>query len=126
MAANQGSREAQYNLGNMYYEANGVDRDYEKAKELFFDSAKQGLPDAMFNLGVMYENGYGVPIDYIKAYMWFTLCLSKDPWFQGPNRHLNDLEENMTKIQIAEAKKLAREWDPDESTIKGFFKNLIK
>ena len=59
ISAEQGEKEAQYNLGVMYYSGDGVLQDYAKAFELFTKSAEQGNARAQFNLGVMYENGEG-------------------------------------------------------------------
>ena len=54
-AAEQGHAEAQYNLGNMYHQGDGVDVNYKKAIELYKKAAKQGDAMAQYNLGIMYH-----------------------------------------------------------------------
>jgi TPR repeat protein len=70
-AAAQGYAPAQFNLGLMYANGEGVPRDPDKGVELFRKSADQGNVDAQNNLGVMYYAGEGVPRDEAKAKEWF-------------------------------------------------------
>ena len=67
LAAEQGSANAQYNLGNSYRRGKGVPQDYKEAFRWYRLSAEQGYERAQDNLGVMYSRGYGVPQDYKKA-----------------------------------------------------------
>ena len=71
VAAEQGHAEAQYNLGSMYHEGEGVKRDYIKAVEWLQKAAEQGYADAQNNLGYMYDRGQGVKQDYFKAFEWY-------------------------------------------------------
>ena len=43
----------------MYYKGQGVERDYDLAHELYYDSAQQGNPYAEYELGKMYSKGIG-------------------------------------------------------------------
>jgi TPR repeat protein len=70
-AAAQGYAPAQFNLGLMYANGEGVPKDPAKAVELFQKSADQGNVDAQNNLGVMYYAGEGLPRDEAKAKEWF-------------------------------------------------------
>ena len=49
--------------------------------------------------------GLGLPHDYVRAYMWYSLSA-------GFNADVVALTLSMTDAQIAEAKRLAREWKP--------------
>lgn len=69
--AEQGDTEAQYDLGLMYANGEGVARDDEQAVRWFRSAAEQGDADAQFNLSFMYLNGEGVPQDYEEAIRWF-------------------------------------------------------
>ena len=73
LSAVQGNESAQFNLGLMYYEGQGVPQDYKEALKWFRLSAKQGDADAQYNLGEMYKNGQGVPDDIKEAVKWFRL-----------------------------------------------------
>ena len=57
----------------MYYNGEGVQKDYKQAVEWFKKSANQGNADAQFNLGNMYIYGKGVQKDYKRAAEWFSL-----------------------------------------------------
>lgn len=70
-AAEQGHAAAQFNLGLMYAEGQGVPKDSTKAVELFTQAAEQGNVDAQNNLGVMYFVGEGVTRNVEKAKTWF-------------------------------------------------------
>ena len=71
-AAKQGKAEAQYNLGLMYDNGQGVNKDYTKAVYWFSKAAEQGRADAQYILGLMYYEGQGVNKDYTKAVYWHT------------------------------------------------------
>ena len=72
--ADQGDARAQYNLGMMYGNGEGVSRDYKESVKWFKLAAKQGIAQAQYNLGVMYGNGRIVPQDYKEAVKWYRLA----------------------------------------------------
>ena len=76
-SAEQGDAFAQNNLGERYYNGEGVSLDYEKAVYWFTKSAEQGNASAQFNLGRCYYNGEGVSQDYAKAVYWFTKAVEQ-------------------------------------------------
>ena len=59
-AAAQGLVAAQYNLGVMYANCQGVQQDYAEAVKWYRRAAEQGDADAQYNLGVMCDQGEGV------------------------------------------------------------------
>ena len=69
--AEQGDADAQFNLGTMYANGQGVPQDYAEAVRWYRKAAEQGHADAQNNLGVMYRNGRGVPQDYAEAVRWY-------------------------------------------------------
>ena len=93
----------------MYYNGQGVQRDYAEAANWVRRAAEQGYAPAQADLGVLYWNGQGVPQDAVLAYMWLHLAAAQEP---------NAVEERdaaasqMTPDEIAEAQRLAREWKP--------------
>ncbi len=70
-AAEQGYADAQFNLGLLYADGDGVPQDMVEAAELFMQAAEQGHVDAQNNLGAMYYTGEGVDRDEQKAIEWF-------------------------------------------------------
>ncbi len=138
--AQQGDPRAQYHLGVIYSNAQGVAQDYAEALYWYRLAAEQGYADAQYNLGGMYLDAR----DYAEAGRWYRQAAEQGDvraqfrlsvmyregqgvpqdyvqahlWFslaaaQGHEdaRTLRDLlAEKMTTAQIAEAQRLAREW----------------
>ena len=108
LQAEQGHANAQFNLGLMYSNGEGVPEDDAEAVKWYRKAAEQGYANAQFNLGLMYLNGEGVPEDNVFAYMWFNLAAAQGD--EDAKKGKGMISENMTKEQIAEAQKLSREW----------------
>jgi TPR repeat protein len=114
--ADHGVAEAQREIGFMYYNGEGVPQNYADAVKWYHLAADQGLAGAQHDLGVMYLKGQGVPQDYVLAHMWFNLAASLSPASKPDERDIavNDRDlvaSKMTAAQIAEAQKLARDWN---------------
>ena len=62
----------------------------------------------------MYYTGKGVSQDYVQAHTWINLAVSRATTGEAEDfRSLRDsLAERMTASQVAEAQRLAREWQP--------------
>jgi len=115
--AEQGNAAAQNNLGVMYANGYGVQQDYFEAALWYRRAAEQGDPDALNNLGIMYDNGHGVPKDYVQARKLYDLAAARFPASEAEARasaikNRDGLTVEMTRAQIAEAQRLAREWKP--------------
>ncbi len=63
---------AQYNIGVLYNEGQGVPKSYDKATEWFKKSAVWGYDVAQFALGHQYEYGKGVKQSRDKAVEWYS------------------------------------------------------
>ena len=119
LAADQGHAGAMNSLGYLYGApdvfAGGerVPQDYAEAVRWYRLAAEQGGADGMFSLGVMYLDGTGVPQDDVQAHMWFNLMASRTTDSERGNavRNLDRVECRMTPDQLAEALRLASEWD---------------
>jgi TPR repeat protein len=72
--AEQGQADAQFNLGNMYSEGQGVPQNYGKAAEWYQKAADLGFAEAQFNLGYMHYSGLGVPRNHRKARESFQMA----------------------------------------------------
>jgi hypothetical protein len=106
--AEQGYAGAQNNLGIMYKNGRGVLQDYAEAVRLYRLAAEQGLADAQYSLGWMYYNGKGVAQDYVLAHMWANLAAAQGNEKAVQGRDI--VAGLMTPAQIAEAQRMAREW----------------
>jgi TPR repeat protein len=108
--ADHGNADAQYDLGLMYANAQGVVQDFREAEKWFRIAAEQGHAAAQFNLGVMYVAGQVVPQNYVLAHVWFNLASAQGDQEAATGREI--IARLMTPAQIAEAQKLARGWNP--------------
>jgi len=69
--ASEGDSNAQYYLGVMYANGQGVPQSDIEAVNWFRKSAEQGNPDGENSLGNMYAVGQGVPQDDAEAIRWY-------------------------------------------------------
>ena len=106
--AEMGDANAQYILARFYARGEGVPQDYAEAVRWYRKAAEQGSVRAQASLGLMYAKGEGVPQEYIMAHKWFNLAAAAGYEPAVENRDI--AASLMTREQIAEAQKLAREW----------------
>ena len=71
--AEQGNALAQYQLGLLYDNGQGVRKDDTQARQWYEKSAEQGYAEAQVNLGILYDYGRGVQQDFKKAVYWYRL-----------------------------------------------------
>jgi hypothetical protein len=69
--ATRGDAKAQSNLGQMYYNGEGVPKNAAEAVKWIRLAADQGDSRAQTNLGIMYYNGEGVPKNDAEAVKWY-------------------------------------------------------
>jgi len=118
-AAEQGDAEGQTRLGIMYDQGYGVPQDYTEALRWYRQAAEQGHAFAQQTLGFMYYLGQGMSQDYVQAHKWVNLAASRfsgseRKWRDGAIQLRNKIASKMTREQIAEAQRLAREWKPGQ------------
>ena len=112
-AAEQGDATAQFNLGVMYAKGEGVPQDDAEAVQWYRLAAEQGHAEAQGTLGAMYMNGQGVPQDDETAHVWLNVAASRSTGEQR-DKYVEAraaAAERMTRGQLAEAQRRAREWD---------------
>ena len=126
--AEQGDVVAQYYLGTMYADGEGVPQDPAEATK-WFRLAEKSIranadePEAQWALGTMYESGWGVPQDYVLAHMWFSLATAQGDEFAGEDR--DEVAKEMTPEQIAEAERLAQEWQSNAKNADAFIFSFL-
>ena len=75
--AEQGLAAAQFNLGLLYANGQGVQKDDARARQWYEKAAAQGHADAQVNLGILFVYGRGVPQDYKMAVYWLRLSANQ-------------------------------------------------
>lgn len=112
-AADQGNADAQYYLGQMYYQGKGVPQDDATAVIWYRKAADQGDADAQHSLGTIYSIRRGVPQDYVQAHMWFNLAAAganNSTTRDGASEARDIMATVLTPAQLAEAQRLASAW----------------
>ncbi len=70
-AIEHGSIDAAYELGMLYRDGRGVNRDIGRFIELMEQASRRGHPRAAYELARLYENGVFVEGDLAKAFAWY-------------------------------------------------------
>ena len=70
-AADAGNARAQFELGSMHDDGEGMPQDYKQAMAWYEKAAAQGNAPAQHNLGVLYNQGHGVVEDPKQAVPWY-------------------------------------------------------
>jgi hypothetical protein len=107
-AAYQWHSAARHNLAVLYEKGLGVPVNYEKAFEWYEKAASLDYGIAQFNLAVMYSLGQGTKRDLVNAYAWYAIAADRD--VDGAEENLQQIAQQMSKAQLEEANKRAREW----------------
>lgn len=90
---------AQYYLGMMYLNGQGVDQNYEEAGKWFRKAAEQGIPQAQYKLGYLYNQGQGLPKDLEYAYAWYRVGAT-----YNHQKSINSIEAVRAKLSGEELK----------------------
>jgi uncharacterized protein len=110
-----GDAEAQFTLGKNYEAGrSGLKKDYAEAASWYRKSAEQGNIYAQASLGILYHSGKGLPHDDVQAEMWFTISADRAPVNDRDTivEMRDSVAAHLTAQQIAEARRLAHEWQP--------------
>jgi S1-C subfamily serine protease len=94
-----------------------VVKDSVDAVKWYRKAAEQNAADAQYNLGIGYYYGDGVAKDYVESYKWFLLASARGG--EDARQNVTILENAMTREQIAEGQKLARNFKPREALTVG-------
>ena len=71
-------------------------------------AAQGDQPDALFELGLIYCTGRDGVVNLVEAHKWFNLAAMRG---NDEAKHYRlELSREMSKIDVAKAQKMAREW----------------
>lgn len=111
--AEAGQPEAQYYLGMLYGNGEGVHQNDAQAAKWYKKAADQGLQPAQHNLGLLYILGQGVPQDYTQAYLWLSLAAAQKSGDWTASARMRDLVAvHFAPAQLASAQRRLQEWRP--------------
>ena len=101
-------------VGFSYRFGHGVEPDYAESVRWYRKAADAGDAAGQYQLGLVYAHGEGVPQNYVLAHMWVNLSASNssgdDQKIRAKTR--DEIAQQMTPQQIADAQRMAAEWKP--------------
>ena len=74
----------------------------------FADMASRGNAEALLELGLMYATGRNCEPDVISAHKWFNIAAFRGS--EAAKARREELAGEMSREQIAQAQRAAREW----------------
>jgi len=111
--AERGFAAAQYQLGKLYRDGQGVPADPAAAARWFRAAAEQGYAKAQRNIGMRYAAGDGVTADRIEALTWLTIAAQQG--LSAAEALRADLAKHCGVADIADAERRARVWRPKQA-----------
>jgi TPR repeat protein len=108
--ADKGDVSAQYGLGRMYYEGEGVPQNHAEALNWYRRAAEQGYVMAQYDAGLMMGAGMGAAPDFVLSHMWLNLAAMQK--YEDAALWRDNYERLMTSAQIENARRLMRDWKP--------------
>ena len=108
MAQNTEHPYAQYYLGVMFANGQGIEQDDKEAAQWYLKASKQGIKEAQYRLATMYSKGNGVPQDYEAAYAWYKVAAHLE--HKKSKLSLEPAKEKLTNEQLAAAQQLADDY----------------
>jgi TPR repeat protein len=106
--AEQGNKEAQYHLGLLYDEGQGLDRNYDLARFWYLRAAQQGYTDAYFALGDIYAAGRGTESDRSLAYHWYSMAAASG--HARAKEIAGRYAPKLSTQQMAESDRITKAW----------------
>lgn len=104
---NSTDSKAQTRIGMMYYDGDGVAKDYSQALKWFRLAAGKGDSNAQEKIGLIYVSGNGVIQDFVQAHMWYNIASANGEMSSMKLR--DDLAVEMTREDISKAQAMAQE-----------------
>lgn len=109
--AEQGNAKAQYQMGLIYHNGDGIPQSYKEASKWFRRAAEKGNVDAQVALGRMFSHGQGITQDWVMAYVWLNLAVAQGDDEYGLGQKGRRMAEiNMTSEQLTRAQALSQEY----------------
>lgn len=78
------------------------------SREIAEYAAQGGQHDALFELGLSYCTGRDGTVDLVEAHKWFNIAAMRGN--DEAKRYRLELARDMTRAEITQAQRLAREW----------------
>jgi TPR repeat protein len=113
-AAQNGDLQAEYELGEFYYDGKRAPRDLERALTWFERASLQGHAPAQYRLGMMFFNGEGVPASNVQAYIVLKMAA------------VNGSDEAMDSADLVSAQMPREELEIASQVLGQIFRNYLQ
>ncbi|HUG61964.1 MAG TPA: tetratricopeptide repeat protein [Methylomirabilota bacterium] len=112
---------AQVNLGRMYLDGLGGDRNPRLAARWFHSAAKKGQLDAQIRLGELLSRGEDIEADPMRGLMWLTIALKRIQAAGLPDEEIRAIHEQAMALAPSdmrrEAVHAADEWIEEHAAV---------
>jgi TPR repeat protein len=113
-AAESGDPQAEYELGEFYYDGKRAPRDLALALNWFEQASLQGHAQAQFRLGMMFFRGEGVPANNVQAYIVLKMAA------------VNGSDEAMDSADLVSARMPREELEIATQVLGQIFRNYLQ
>ena len=113
-ASDEGDAQAQYELGEFYYEGKNAPRDLNQALSYFEKASLQGHAQAQYHLGLMFFHGEGVPANNVQAYILLKMAA------------VNGAEDAMDSADLVAAQMSAAELELAAQVLGQIFRDYLQ
>lgn len=101
-AAQAGSADAQFHLGEMYLYQHGVEESQITAADWYLKAASNGHPRAQSMLGTLFQNGWGVDLDLERSALWYRRAAENgDPFGMAGLGELHVIGQGVPQDPVA-------------------------
>lgn len=107
-AAAKGDTEAQYHLGFMYLQGDGIEQDTHMAFQWIHLAARSGLPEAQDTLAYLYKKGIGVEADNVRAYVWYSVAAANGVFLA--TRIIDSMAKDLSKTEHVQAMVMLKDY----------------
>ena len=108
--AKNGDVEAQYRLGRLYIEGQGVAPSEKRGMLWIKRAAEGGLAIAQNDMGVMYAEGAIVRKDWVQAAKWLILSGEKNDYGPAQTYWKDNIRDNISAEDLKKARELVDKW----------------
>lgn len=116
-----GDAQAQVNLGRMYLDGIGGDRDPRQAARWFLLAARKGQLDAQIRLGEMLVNGDEIEPNLVHGLMWLTVALKRSTQLGMDEADVRTAHERGFAVAAEDVRRkataLAEQWLADNPVV---------
>ena len=99
---------AQFNLGSLYFDGQGTDKDRAAGVNWYSQAADSGHGGAAMLMADFFQKGSSVNKDLVQAHAWASMAIKAD--HEEGQALQQKIESKLSSSQLSEAKRLYARW----------------